>query len=66
MNRWIGPVKKSMERRGTEGSFSALAKRKGHTTHQEAELDKHKSGGVGGKARLALAFESARHHKHAS
>jgi hypothetical protein len=63
-NRWMSGVKEGMKRRGTEGSFSALAHRKGHSTHQEAEMDKHKSGKVGKKARLALAFESARSHKH--
>lgn len=56
-------VKSAMKRKGTEGSFSAAAKRKGVSTHQLAEEDKHKSGKMGKRARLALVFEKARHNK---
>ena len=42
------------------GVFSAAAKRAGKTTHQFAEEHKHSSGKVGKRARLALAFASAR------
>ena len=61
--RWMGPAKEKMKRRGTEGSFRAIARRHGRSTHAEAEHDKHKSGNIGQKARMALAFESARHKK---
>lgn len=61
--RWMQGVKKGMKRRGTEGVFSAAAHRAGKSTHQFAEAHKHSSGKVGKRARLALAFESARHHK---
>jgi hypothetical protein len=45
------------------GSFKAAAQRAGETTHQLAEKDKHMSGAMGRKARLALAFETMRRGK---
>ena len=51
---WLQAVVAGMRKRGTEGSFTRIAKRKGHSVHQEAELDKHKSGKIGKKARFAL------------
>jgi hypothetical protein len=63
-NRWMSSVKAGMKKRGTEGSFSGAAKRHGLSTHAYAEKEKHASGKVGKRARLALAFESARSHKH--
>lgn len=62
-NRWMQHVKKGMEHRGTEGVFSGAAKRAGKSTHEFAEEHKHSSGKVGKRARLALAFESARHNR---
>lgn len=62
-NRWMGAVKESMKRKGTEGVFSSAAHRAGKSTHQFAEEHKHSSGKIGKRARLALAFASAR-HKH--
>jgi len=61
INRWMGKVKKSMQRRGTEGSFSSAAHRAGQSTHAFAEAHKHSKGKIGKRARLALAFASARH-----
>ena len=61
-NRWMQKAKEGMEKKGTVGSFRRIAERKGHSTHEEAELDKHKSGKIGKKARMALAFEAARKH----
>jgi hypothetical protein len=46
---------------GTKGSFTRIADAHGHSVHEEAELDKSKGGKVGKKARMALAFEGARH-----
>jgi hypothetical protein len=62
-NRWMQHVKTGMKRRGTEGVFSGAAHRAGKSTHEFAEEHKHSSGKVGKRARLALAFESARRHK---
>jgi hypothetical protein len=59
----MGGVKAGMKRRGTEGVFSGAAHRAGKSTHEFAEEHKHSSGKVGKRARLALAFESARHHR---
>ena len=58
---WMQEAREGMKARGTEGSFRAIAKRHGRSTHEEAEHDKHKSGKIGMKARFALAAESARH-----
>lgn len=62
-NRWMQSVNKGIKKRGTEGVFSSAAHRAGRSTHEFAEEHKHSSGKVGKRARLALAFASARHHK---
>jgi len=62
-NRWMQRESEREKSAGTKGSFRRIAERKGHSTHEEAELDKGKSGKVGKKARMALAFEGARHKK---
>ena len=62
-NRWMQGVKEDMESRGTEGSFSAAAHRAGKSTSAFAHEKEHSKGKVGKRARLALAFASARHHK---
>lgn len=54
-------VSKSIERRGTKGVFKNAAARAGKSTHEFAEEHKHDSGKTGKRARLALAFASARH-----
>ena len=63
VNRWMSHVKKSMKAKGTEGSFSGAADRHGKSTHEYAEEKKSSPGLVGKRARLALAFESARHNR---
>ena len=60
-SHWMEKAAASMKRRGTAGSFSRIAKAHGRSTHAEAEHDKHKSGKIGAKARMALAFSKARH-----
>ena len=62
-NRWMSKVSSGIKHRGTEGVFSAAAHRAGKSTHAFAEAHKHSSGKVGKRARLALAFASARHKK---
>jgi len=52
--KWLQAASARMKSKGTEGSFTRIAKSKGHSVHQEAELDKHKSGKIGKKARFAL------------
>lgn len=60
-NRWMQKVSSGIKHRGTEGVFSSAAHRAGKSTHAFAEEHKHSSGKVGKRARLALAFASARH-----
>lgn len=43
-----------MKKKGTQGSFTRIAKSHGRSVHAEAEADKHKAGKVGKKARFAL------------
>jgi len=50
----------SIKRRGTKGVFKAAAARHGMSTRAYAEAKKHSSGKVGRRARLALAFMSAK------
>lgn len=45
------------------GVFSAAAQRHGETTHEYAENEKHASGKLGRRARLALTFEGMRKGK---
>lgn len=60
-NRWMQRESQREKHAGTKGSFTRIAEAHGHSVHEEAELDKHKSGKIGGKARMAIAFEHARH-----
>lgn len=60
-NRWMQKVASGIKHRGTKGVFSSAAKRAGKSTHEFAEEHKHSSGKIGKRARLALAFASARH-----
>ena len=62
--RWMGKVKSEMKRKGTEGVFSADAKRHGESTHTFAIEKEHSKGKVGHRARLALAFEKSAKHRH--
>jgi len=63
MANWMGKVKRGMKRRGTEGVFSAAAHRAGKSTSEYAHEKAHSKGKVGKRARLALAFASARKTK---
>lgn len=58
---WMQSVSKGIEKRGTKGVFKAAAERAGKSTHEFAEKHKHSSGKIGKRARLALAFASAKH-----
>jgi hypothetical protein len=60
-SRWMGKEADREKKAGTKGSFTRIAKEHGHSVHEEAELDSGKTGKIGKKARMALAFESARH-----
>ena len=59
--KWMGGVKRGIEKRGTKGVFKAAAERAGMSTRAYAEKKKHASGKTGARARLALAFMSAKH-----
>jgi hypothetical protein len=61
-NRWMQAEASREKHAGTKGSFTRIAHSHGRSTHAEAEHDKHKPGKIGQKARMALAFASARHH----
>jgi hypothetical protein len=54
-------VSKGIAHRGTKGVFKAAAQRAGMSTRAYAEKKKHASGKTGHRARLALAFMSAKH-----
>lgn len=60
-NRWMSREASREKHAGTKGSFTRIAEGHGRTVHEEAVADEHKSGKVGKKARMALAFEKARH-----
>ena len=62
-NRWMQKAADSIKSNGTKGVFKAAAHRAGKSTHEFAEEHKHSSGTVGKRARLALAFGKANHHK---
>lgn len=59
-NRWMQHEAQREKHAGTKGSFTRIAHAHGRSVHAEAEADKHKSGKVGQKARMALVFENAR------
>lgn len=59
-NRWMQKEASREKHAGTKGSFTRIAKAHGRSVHAEAVADEHKSGKIGGKARMALAFESAK------
>lgn len=62
-NRWMQKESQREAHAGTKGVFSSAAKRAGKSTHEFAEEHKHSKGKVGKRARLALAFASAKHKK---
>ncbi len=61
MANWMGKVSEGIKSRGTKGVFKKAAERAGKSTHEYAEEKKHASGKIGRRARLALAFASAKH-----
>jgi hypothetical protein len=61
MANWMAGVSAGIKRRGTKGVFKAAAEHAGKSTHEYAEEKKHASGKIGRRARLALAYESAKH-----
>jgi hypothetical protein len=60
-SRWMQHEAEREKRAGTRGSFTRIAEQHGRSVHAEAEHDKHKSGKIGKKARMTLAFASAKH-----
>ena len=58
---WMQGAKESIEKRGTKGVFKKAAARAGKSTREYAEEKKHAGGTTGKRARLALAFMSAKH-----
>lgn len=59
--KWMQHVSEGIEKRGTKGVFKAAAQRAGMSTRAYAEKKKHAGGKTGRRARLALAFMSAKH-----
>ena len=59
---WMQAESKREKHAGTKGSFSAAASRHGMSTGAYARKEEHASGKVGRRARMALAFASARKH----
>jgi hypothetical protein len=59
-NRWMSHEAEREKHAGTRGSFTRIAKAHGRSVHEEAVHDKHKSGKIGKKARMALAFAAAK------
>jgi hypothetical protein len=57
---WMQPVAKKIKKSGHSGVFREAATRHGMSTHAYAEKEKHASGTVGQRARLALAYMSAK------
>jgi hypothetical protein len=46
---------------GTKGVFKRAAERRGKSTREYAEEEKHASGKTGRRARMALAYMEAKH-----
>lgn len=61
IKHWMQAESRREKHAGTKGSFKRLAERHGHSTREEAQLDKHKPGLTGQRARLALSYMSAKH-----
>jgi hypothetical protein len=58
---WMQGVANKIKKSGHKGVFRAAAQRAGMSTHAYAEKKKHASGTTGKRARLALAYASAKH-----
>jgi hypothetical protein len=61
MAKWMQGAAESIKSNGTKGVFKAAAARAGKSTREYAEEKKHAAGKTGARARLALAFMSAKH-----
>jgi hypothetical protein len=61
-NRWMQKAADSIKSHGTKGVFKAAAHRAGKSTSEFAHEHAHSKGKIGKRARLALAFASARKH----
>ena len=59
--KWMQSVSSRSKREGHKGVFRRAAERAGKSTHEFAEEHKHSSGKIGRRARLALAYMSAKH-----
>ncbi len=62
-HRWMQHVANKIKKAGHKGVFREAAHRHGMSTRAYAEKEKHASGTTGRRARLALAFMSAKHGK---
>lgn len=62
-SKWMQAESEREKSAGTKGVFSAAASRAGKSTQEFAEENKHAGGKKGKRARLALAFMSARDTK---
>jgi hypothetical protein len=58
--KWMQKVAEGIKKRGTEGSFTRSAKAAGKSVAEYAREKKSSPGKLGRRARLALAFRSAR------
>lgn len=61
MAKWMQHEASREKHAGTKGIFKRAAERAGKSTREYAEEEKHASGKTGKRARLALAFMSAKH-----
>lgn len=59
--KWMQKESDREKHAGTKGVFSSAAAGAGKSTREYAEEKKHASGKTGQRARLALAFMSAKH-----
>lgn len=59
MKKPLSHIANEIEKKGTKGVFKAAAERAGKSTREYAEENKHASGKLGKRARLALTFMSA-------
>lgn len=61
MAKWMQAESQREKHAGTKGVFKRAAERAGKSTREYAEEKKHSGGTVGKRARMALAFMSAKH-----
>lgn len=61
MAKWMQAAAERMKEKGTKGSFTRMAKKRGMSVSALARKDKHAPGKTGEKARFALAASKAKH-----